>query len=46
MSRAWIGADTTIKNKRGKTAFEVARMDCLYLKPGRPKAKRRTTRRQ
>ena len=37
-----LGTDTTITNKRGKTAFEVARMDCLYLKPGRPKAKRRT----
>ena len=37
-----LGTDTTITNKRGKTAFEVARMDCLYLKPRRPKAKRRT----
>ncbi len=37
-----LGTDTTIKNRRGKTAFEVARMDCLYLKPRRPKAKRRT----
>ena len=37
-----LGADTTVKNKRGKTAFEVARMDCLYLKPGRLKARRRT----
>ena len=36
-----LGADTTIKNKRGKTAFEVARMDCLYLKPRPGKARRR-----
>lgn len=41
-----LGADTTVKNKRGKTAFEVARMDCLYLKPGSSGAKRTTTRRR
>lgn len=41
-----LGADTTVKNKRGKTAFEVARMDCLYLKPGSSGAKRTATRRR
>ena len=41
-----LGADTTVKNKRGKTAFEVARMDCLYLKPRPGKARRRAAGRQ
>lgn len=41
-----LGADTTIRNRRGKTAFEVARMACLYLKPRSLKAKKRPTRRR
>lgn len=40
-----LGADTTIQNKRGKTPLEVARLDCLYLKPGRPEAQGRARRR-
>ena len=35
-----LGADTTIRNKRGKNALEVARMACLYLKPKAAKAKK------
>ena len=36
-----LGADTTIRNKRGKNALEVARMACLYLKPKPAKGKKR-----
>ena len=39
-----LGADTTLRNKRGKNALEVARMACLYLKPKSAKAKKRTRR--
>ena len=28
-----LGPDTTLKNKSGKTAFEVARIHCAYLRP-------------
>ena len=41
-----LGADTTIRNKRGKNALEVARMACLYLKPKTAKGKKRTSRRR
>ena len=39
-----LGADTTIRNKRGKNALEVARMACLYLKPKTAKGKTRSRR--
>ena len=39
-----LDADTTIRNKRGKNALEVARMACLYLKPKSAKGKKRTRR--
>ena len=39
-----LGADTTIRNKRGKNALEVARMACLYLKPKAAKGKNRSRR--
>ena len=39
-----LGADTTIRNKRGKNALEVARMACLYLKPRTARGKKRTRR--
>ena len=32
-----LGASTRIKNRKGKTPLEVARMDCRYLKPKPPK---------
>lgn len=35
-----LGADTAIRNKRGKTPLEVARLDCLYLKPRTPRSGR------
>lgn len=41
-----LGADTTIRNKRGKNALEVARMACLYLKPKAAKAKKPSRRRR
>ena len=41
-----LGADTTIRNKRGKNALEVARMACLYLKPKPSKTKIRSPRRR
>ena len=41
-----LGADTTIRNKRGKNALEVARMACLYLKPRTAKAKKSSRRRR
>ena len=28
-----LGPDTTVQNKSGKTAFEVARVHCAYLRP-------------
>ncbi len=39
-----LGADTSIRNKRGKNALQVARMACLYLKPKSAKGKKRTRR--
>ena len=27
-----LGVDPAIENKKGKTAFEIARKDCKYLK--------------
>ena len=39
-----LGADTTIRNKRGKNALEVARMACLYLKPKTAKRRNRSRR--
>ena len=39
-----LGADKAIRNKRGKTALEVARMACLYLKPKPAKGKKRSRR--
>ena len=41
-----LGADTTIRNKRGKNALDVARMACLYLKPRPAKANMPSRRRR
>lgn len=35
-----LGADVTLKNKSGKTAFEIARMGCAYLRPTKSGMKR------